>query len=80
VRCGRSLWRWPPRKTWSRPRSSPALGSRQRSAPRRTGIGVFLLGIIIVAGGVVLLVVDIRMHSRPGPTAAATDANVPGRQ
>jgi hypothetical protein len=48
------------------------------SASLRIGIGVVVLGIIIVADGVVLLVVGIRMHSRPGPRAAAADANVSG--
>src|SRR6478609_9557890 len=44
------------------------------SASLRIGIGVLVLGIIIVPDGVV----GIRMHSRPGPRAAAADANVSG--
>ena len=55
-----------------------ALDSRQRFRTTRIGIGVLVLGSIIVAGGVVLLVVGIRMQSRPGPRVAAADANVSG--
>ena len=46
------------------------------------GIGVLVLGIVILAGGIVALVVGIRMHSRPGPTApgAPASAGAPSQQ